>query len=393
MRNVVIVSAIRTAVGTFGGALKEYPAPELMGLTVREVVKQAGVDPEMIGDVIAGQCMARPDETPSGRLVALHAGLPVSVPGLTIHRNCASGMQSIIYGAQQIMLGDMDVVVAGGVEVMSRVPYVLNDARWGKRMQHGVMTDGIWAGLTDPWCGLVMGLTAENLAEKYDISREEQDEISVRSHNNAEAATKAGYFKDQILPVEIPQRKKDPIIFDTDEHFRPGMKIEQLQRLKPSFKEGGTVTAGNASGINDAAAAVVLMAEEKAKELGITPIARLRGYGTAGVEPELMGYGPVPATKQALERTGLKIEDMELIELNEAFAAQYLSCEKLLGLNRDITNVNGSGIGLGHPVGCTGTRIIVSLLYEMKRRGNSMGLATLCVGGGMGQASIWEMCE
>ncbi len=327
-----------------------------------------------------------------GRQAALHAGCPITVPGVTIHRNCASGMQAVIYAAQQIMLGDMDIAVGGGAEVMSRVPYMLYDARWGKRLQHGTMVDGVWEGLTDPWCGLIMGMTAENLAEKYDISREEQDEVALRSHNNAERATREGKFTEEILPVEIPQRKGDPLVFDKDEHFREGLTAADLAKLKPGFKKDGTVTAGNASGINDAAAALVLMSADKAKELGIQPIAKLRGYGLAGVEPELMGYGPVPATRQALERTGLKLEDLELIELNEAFAAQYLSCEKLLGLNREITNVNGSGIGLGHPVGCTGARIIVSLLHEMKRRGNSLGLATLCVGGGMGQASIWEMC-
>lgn len=392
MRNVVVASAVRTAIGTFGGTLKDIPSIDLMGMIVREAVKRAGVAPESVGDVIVGQCMQRTDESPSGRLAALKAGLPIEVPGLTIHRNCASAMQSVIYGAQQIMLGDMDVVVAGGVEVMSRVPYVLKDARWGKRLQHGVMSDGIWDGLTDPYCGLIMGLTAENLAEKYSISRQEQDEVAVRSHNNAENATVTGKFKEEIMPVEIPQRKGNPLVFDKDEHYRPGMTMDQLAKLKPSFKPDGTVTAGNASGINDAAAALVLVAEEKAKDLGVTPIARLKGYGTAGVEPELMGYGPVPATRQALQRAGLTLDDIELIELNEAFAAQYLACEKLLGLNRDITNVNGSGIALGHPVGCTGARIIVSLLHEMKKRGNRLGLATLCVGGGMGQTSIWEMC-
>ncbi|OQB43572.1 MAG: Acetyl-CoA acetyltransferase [Candidatus Hydrogenedentes bacterium ADurb.Bin179] len=392
MRNVVVASAVRTAIGTFGGTLRDYPSIDLMGLVVREAVARAGVAPETIGDVIVGQCMQRTDESPSGRLAALKAGLPIEVPGLTIHRNCASAMQSVIYGAQQIMLGDMDVVVAGGVEVMSRVPYVLKDARWGKRLQHGVMSDGIWDGLTDPYCGLIMGLTAENLAEKYSISREEQDEVALRSHNNAEKATLSGLFKEEIMPVEIPQKKGNPVVFDKDEHYRSGMTMDQLSKLKPSFKPDGTVTAGNASGINDAAAALVLVAEERANDLGVTPIARLRGYGLGAVEPELMGYGPVPATRQALKRTGLKLDDIELIELNEAFAAQYLACEKLLGLNRDITNVNGSGIALGHPVGCTGARIIVSLLHEMKRRGNRLGLATLCVGGGMGQATIWEMC-
>jgi len=391
MREVVAVSAVRTAIGTFGGALRDYPAPDLLALVIKEAVNRAGVAPEQVEDVIVGQCMQRMDEIVTGRLAGLKAGLPITVPGVTIHRNCASGMQSVIYAAQQIMLGDMDVVVAGGVEVMSRVPYTLNDARWGKRLQHGVMTDGIWEGLTDPWCGLIMGLTAENLAEKYNLTREEQDEVALRSHNNAEAATNEGRFKDEILPVEIPQRKGDPVIFDKDEHFRPGLTMDKLARLKPTFKKDGTVTPGNASGINDASAAMVLMAADKAAELGIAPIAKLRGHGLGAVEPELMGYGPVPATKQALERTGLKLEDIELIELNEAFAAQYLACEKLLGLNRDVTNVNGSGIALGHPVGCTGVRIIVSLFNEMKRRGNTIGLATLCVGGGMGQATIWEM--
>lgn len=391
MRQVVAVSAVRTAIGTFGGALKDYPAPDLMALVIKEALKRAGVAPEMIEDVIVGQCMQRMDEVVTGRLAGLKAGLPISVPGVTIHRNCSSAMQALIYGAQQIMLGDMDVVVTGGVEVMSRTPYTLNQARWGARLQHGVMSDGLWDALTDSYCGLIMGLTAENLAEKYHISREEQDIIALRSHNNAEAATTSGKFKEEIVPVEVPQRKGDPKIFDTDEHFRPGLTMDKLTRLKPSFKKGGTVTPGNASGINDGAAAILIMSEDKARELGVTPIAKLRGHGLGAVEPELMGYGPVPATKQALKRTGFKLEDMELIELNEAFAAQYLSCEKLLGLNRDITNVNGSGIALGHPVGCTGARIIVSLLHEMKRRGNSIGLATLCVGGGMGQASIWEM--
>jgi acetyl-CoA C-acetyltransferase len=391
MKDVVVVSAVRTAIGTFGGTLRDYPAPDLMGLVVKEALDRGKVPPGTVGDVIVGQCMQRTDEATLGRLAALKAGLSIEVPGVTIQRNCASGMQAVIYAAQQIMLGDMDVAVAGGVEVMSRTPYMLYQARWGARLQHGVMSDGLWDGLTDPWCGLIMGLTAENLAEKYGISREEQDEVALRSHNNAEIATRDGKFKDEILPVSLPQKKGDPVIFDKDEHFRPGLTMDQLKRLKPTFKKDGTVTAGNASGLNDAAAALVLMSAEKAKELGIEPIARLKGYGMGGVEPELMGYGPVPATKQALARTGLDIADIELIELNEAFAAQYISCERLLGLNREITNVNGSGVGLGHPVGCTGARIIVSLLHEMKRRGNNIGLATLCVGGGMGQTTIWEM--
>jgi len=391
MRDVYAVSAVRTAIGTFGGGLRDYPAPDLMALMVKESLNRANVAGEFVGDVIVGQCMQRMDEVVTGRLAALKAGLPITVPGVTIHRNCASAMQAVVYGAQQIMLGDMDVVVAGGVEVMSRTPYCLYQARWGARLQHGVMSDAIWDGLTDSYTGLIMGFTAENLAAKYSISRQEQDEVALRSHNNAEAAIRSGRFKEEILPVEIPAKKGAPVVFDTDEHVRMGMTMEQLAKLKPGFKKDGTVTAGNASGINDGASAMVLMSGDKVRELGVKPIAKLRGYGTAGVEPELMGYGPVPATRQALERTGLKLADMELIELNEAFAAQYIACEKLLGLNRDITNVNGSGIALGHPVGATGCRIIVSLLHEMRRRGKTLGLATLCVGGGMGMASIWEM--
>ncbi|MBW1642381.1 MAG: acetyl-CoA C-acetyltransferase [Deltaproteobacteria bacterium] len=391
MKEAVAVSAVRTAIGKFGGSLIDYPAPDLMGLIVKEAINRSGVSPELVEEVIVGECMQRTDELTTGRLAALKAGLSTSVPGFTVQRNCASAMQAIVQAAQQIMLGDMDAVIGGGVEVMSRIPYNLPSARWGQRLQHGAMTDGVWDGLTDAWSGLIMGMTAENLAEKYNISREEQDEIAVRSHNLAEAAIKEGKFKDEIMPVEIPKRKGDPDIFDTDEHYRPGLKIEDMAKLKPTFKKDGTVTAGNSSGINDGAAALLLMSMDKAKEIGATPIAKLLGYGVGGVEPELMGYGPVPATKQALERTGLKLEDMELIECNEAFAAQYLVCEKLLRFNREITNVNGSGIALGHPVGCTGARIIVTLFNEMKRRGANLGLATLCVGGGMGQASIWEM--
>jgi len=390
MKEAVVVSAVRTAVGTFGGSLRDYAAPDLMAVVIKEALNRAAVAPEQVDDVIIGQCMQRPDEAVSGRLAALKAGLPITVPGATIHRNCASAMQSVVYGAQQIMLGDMDIVVAGGVEVMSRTPYVLYQARWGARLQHGLMSDGIWDALTDSYTGLIMGLTAENLAEKYGITREEQDIIALRSHNNAEAATRSGRFSEEIVPVMIQQKKGEPIRFDKDEHFRPGTTMEQLAKLKPTFKKDGTVTPGNSSGINDGAAALVLMSADKACELGIAPLARLRGYGLAAVEPELMGYGPVPATQQALTRTGLTLDDIELVELNEAFAAQYLACEKLLGLNREITNVNGSGVGLGHPVGCTGARIIVTLLHEMRRRGNRLGLATLCVGGGMGMATIWE---
>ncbi len=390
MQNVVITSGVRTAIGTFGGSLKDYPAPDLAGLVIREAIQKSNVEPEAIGDVIIGQCMQRTDELPTGRLAALKAGLPIQVPGVTIQRNCASGMQAIVYAAQQIMLGDMDIAIAGGVEVMSRVPYTIDKARWGIRLQHATLADGIWDGLTDAWSGLIMGLTAENLAEKYNISREEQDIVALKSHNFAEKAIKEGKFKDEIIPVQIKGRKGNITIFEQDEHVRMGSTLEQLAALKPTFKKDGTVTAGNSSGINDAAAAVVVMSEKEAERRGLEPMGRLVAYGVAGVEPELMGYGPVPATKIALERAKMKLDDIELIELNEAFAAQYLTCEKLLNLNREITNVNGSGIALGHPVGCTGTRIVITLLNEMKRRNLKYGLATLCVGGGMGMATIWS---
>ncbi|HOV32721.1 MAG TPA: acetyl-CoA C-acetyltransferase [Candidatus Hydrogenedens sp.] len=390
MQNVVITSGVRTAIGTFGGSLKDYPAPDLAGLVIREAIQRSKVEPETIGDVIIGQCMQRTDELPTGRLAALKAGLPIQVPGVTIQRNCASGMQAIVYAAQQIMLGDMDIAIAGGVEVMSRVPYTIDKARWGIRLQHSTIADGIWDGLTDAWSGLIMGLTAENLAEKYNISREEQDIVALKSHNSAEKAIKEGRFKDEIIPVQIKGKKGSVTTFEQDEHVRMGSTLEQLAALKPIYKKDGTVTAGNASGINDAAAAVVLMGEKEAERRGLEPMGRLVAYGVAGVEPELMGYGPVPATKIALERAKIKLDDIELIELNEAFAAQYLACEKLLNLNREIINVNGSGIALGHPVGCTGTRIVITLLNEMKRRNLKYGLATLCVGGGMGMATIWS---
>ncbi|MBW1984127.1 MAG: acetyl-CoA C-acyltransferase [Deltaproteobacteria bacterium] len=287
------VSAVRTAIGKFGGSIIDHPAPDLMGLIVKEAINRSGVSPELVEEVIVGECMQRTDELTTGRLAALKAGLSTSVPGFTVQRNCASAMQAVVQAAQQIMLGDMDAVIGGGVEVMSRIPYNLPSARWGQRLQHGAMTDGVWDGLTDAWSGLIMGMTAENLAEKYNISREEQDEIAVRSHNLAEAAIKEGKFKDEIMPVEIPKRKGDPDIFDTDEHYRPGLKIEDMAKLKPTFKKDGTVTAGNSSGINDGAAALLLMSMDKAKEIGATPIAKLLGYGVGGVEPELMGQASI----------------------------------------------------------------------------------------------------
>jgi acetyl-CoA C-acetyltransferase len=390
MTDVCVVSAVRTAIGDFGGAFRDMSAVDLAATVIRESLNRAGVSPDQVDDVIFGCCLQKYNELTLGRLAGLKAGLPIHVPGVTIQRNCASGMQSIVYGAQMIHAGDAEIVVAGGVEAMSDGPYFIEGARWGLRLRPTTLKDSVWDGLTDAWSGLIMGMTAENLAEKYGISREEQDEIALRSHRNAEAAIKEGRFKEEIVPVEVPQRKGPPKVVDTDEHPRFGLTMEDLSKLPPVFKKDGTVTAGNASGINDAAAAVVLMTRKRAEELGLTPMARLVANAVAGVEPELMGYGPVPATHRALKRAGMELKDIQLIECNEAFAAQYLACERLIGWDRDIVNVNGSGIGLGHPVGATGCRIVVTLLHEMARRDLALGLATLCVGGGMGMATIWE---
>jgi acetyl-CoA C-acetyltransferase len=354
-------------------------------------VKRAGIDPGLIDDVMWGCCYQRTkDETNLARVASLKADIPVEVPAFTIHRTCTSAMQAVVSGTQAIKLGDASIVLAGGTESMSTVPYTLDGLRWGVRMNHVELRDAMWDGLTQLGTGLGMGMTAETLAEKYNVSREDQDELAYTSHMRAVAAIKEGKFKDEIMPLEIPQRKGDPKVFDTDEHPRADTTIEKLAKLKPVFKKDGTVTAGNASGMNDASAGVLIMSYQKAKELGIKPLAKIVSYGVAGVDPDIMGYGPVPATKKALDRAGLGLKDIELIEVNEAFAAQYLVVERELGLDRNITNVNGSGIALGHPVGCTGVRLIVTLLYEMKRRGAALGLATLCSGGGMGMTTIIE---
>jgi len=388
--SAVIVSAARTPIGDFGGAFKNVPALQLGTTVVEEVVRRAGgLQKEQVEEIIFGNCSQRSDEPNIARCIVLEAGFPVQTTGFTIQRQCSSAMQAIVSACQEITLGDAQIVVAGGVESMSSAPYVLKDARWGKRLQHGEMTDALWEMLTDPVHKIMMGETAERLAEKYDITREEQDEVAVRSNLKAIEAIDGGLFKEEIVPVTVRTRKGETVI-DTDEHPRRDVSLEKMAALKPVFRKEGTVTAGNSSGLNDGAAAVVVMSEKKARELGLKPLARVVSYAWAGVEPDLMGYGPVPATKKALEKAGMALDEMELIELNEAFAAQYLACEKLLGLNRDIVNVNGSGVGLGHPVGCTGARIVVTLLHEMARRGNKRGLATLCVGGGMGMAMILE---
>ncbi len=391
MRDVVIVGATRTAIGTFGGSLKNMTGTQLGVTAVKEALKRSGLeDWSQIGDVLIGNCFMRTDEINVARCIGLESGIPHTTPASTIQRQCASGMQATVFGAQKIMLGEDDIVVSGGVETMSRCPYVQYDMRWGARQFDRKMVDTLFEGLTDPLGGFLMGITAENLAEKYNITREEQDELAVLSQNRAEAAINQGWFKDEIVPVSIPQRKGDPKIFDTDEHPRLGATVEQLAKLRPAFKKDGTVTAGNASGINDGAAALVLCAEDKAKELGLKPLARIVGHALAAVEPELMGYGPVPAIQKLLAKTGKSKADVDLWEINEAFAAQYIAVEKLLELDRENTNVVGSGIALGHPVGATGARIIVTLLHQLQRMDKKLGVASLCVGGGMGKAIMIE---
>lgn len=387
--DVVFVSAVRTPVGDFGGSFRTVSSLELGRIAVEAAVRRADLAPEQIDEVIFGNCNQYTDEPNVARCIALTAGMPVETTGFTIQRQCASGMQAIVSGYQEIIFGDTDIVVAGGVESMSTAPYLLKDARWGKRLQHGEMTDSLWEMLMDPVYKVMMGETAERLADKYGITREAQDEIAYRSHINAVAAIDEGRFKEEIIPVTVKGRRGDKLV-DTDEHPRRDISMEVLAGLRPAFRKEGTVTAGNASGLNDGAAAVVLMTSGRAAELGLKPLGKIISYGWAGVEPDLMGYGPVPAVRKALKKAGMTLEQMELIELNEAFASQYLACEQLLELNRELVNVNGSGIALGHPVGCTGARIVVSLLYEMARRNLKTGLASLCVGGGMGMALIVE---
>jgi len=394
-RDAVIVAMGRSPIGDFGSSLSSLKAYQLAAQVITAVLDRSGIDPAILDDVILGDCCQAPYEANTARTAMLAAGIPDHVPAVTIQRQCSSAMQAMGQSCHQIWAGDGEVILAGGVESMSNAPYVLYKARWGARLQHQQMTDALWemlhSGSTelDP-PGYIMGQTAENLAQKYQISREEQDIIALRSHNNAEAAITGGKFKDEIIPITVPQRKGDPKIVDTDEHVRFGLKLEDLSRLRPVFKKDGTVTAGNSSGLNDGAAVCLLMSRAKAKELGLKPLARIIGFAAAGCDPAYMGWGPVPATEKLLKKTGVELKDIELIEVNEAFAAQYLAVERGLGLDREITNVNGSGVGLGHPTGCTGARIVITLLQEMKRRGNGLGLATLCVGGGMGMAMLVE---
>jgi acetyl-CoA C-acetyltransferase len=392
MQDVVIVAGVRTPIGDFGGALKGLMANQLASLVIDEVIKRAGVSKVEIDEVLLGNCLQRSDEPNIARCAALRAGLPITTTGVTIQRQCSSGMEAIVSGYRQIAMGDADIIIAGGTESMSNAVYALKNARWGQRITHSQMTDTLWELLTDPDQNILMGETAERLVDKYDISREEQDEIALRSHRLAINAIDEGRFAQEIVSVPIPSRKGEKLVVLQDEHPRRELTMNDLAKLKPAFRDKGTVTAGNASGLNDGASALVLMSESKANSLGIKPLARIVGSAKAGVEPDLMGYGPVPAVKKLLKKTGLNLGDIGLIELNEAFAGQYLACEKLLELNRNIVNVNGSGVGLGHPVGSTGARLVVTLLHEMIRRDVKKGLATLCVGGGMGKAIIIEKC-
>lgn len=390
MKEVVIVSACRTALGSFGGTLKDIPAVDLGAIVVKEAINRAGIKPEQVDEVIFGNVLQAGLGQNVARQVALKAGLPIESTAYTINIVCASGLKSVALAASTIKAGDADVIVCGGTENMSAAPYAVPTARWGARMNNVQMIDvAVNDGLWDVMNNMHMGMTAENVAEQYGLTREMQDEFAVRSQNRAEAAVTSGRFKDEIVPIEIPQRKGDPIIFDTDEFVKFGTTIEKVSKLKPAFKkDGGTVTAANASGINDGAAAFVVMSKEKADELGLKPIATIASYATGGVDPKVMGIGPVPAVKKALAKAELEVKDLELVESNEAFASQSLAVARDLGFNMDITNVNGGAIAIGHPIGSSGARILVTLLHEMQKRDAKTGLATLCIGGGQGQALI-----
>ncbi len=389
-REVVVLSGVRTAIGRFGGSLKDHPPSELAAAVVREAVRRARVEPDEIGHVAFGHVInTDPHDMYIARVAAIKGGLPVETPALTVNRLCGSGLQAIVSAAQIIKEGDADAAVAGGAECMSRSPYWLPALRWGQRMNDATAIDAMVAALSDPFDDCHMGVTAENVAAKWGITRQAQDELAVESHRRAARAIAQGYFKDQVLPIEI-KVKGGTVLFDTDEQVRSDTSLEALAKLKPVFREGGTVTAGNASGINDAAAAVVLMERRQAETRGLKPLARLLDYSYAGVEPRYMGVGPVPAVRRVLERTGLAVADLDVIELNEAFAAQALAVMRDLELPPERTNPNGSGISLGHPIGATGAILTVKAIYELLRTGGRYALVTMCIGGGQGIASIFE---
>ena len=391
MRNVVIASAARTAVGSFGGALKGLSAVELGTIAAKEAIKRAGIKPEDIQEVVLGNVLQAGLGQNPARQITLNAGIPISVPAMTLNKVCGSGLRTVSLAAQMIKAGDVDIVLAGGAESMSNAPFLLPKMRWGARMNDtNVVDEMIKDGLWDAFNDYHMGITAENVAEQFGISRQEQDELAVNSQNRAENAIKNGYFKEEIVPIELKDRKGNVTIFDTDEYVRMGQTMDAAAKLKPAFKKDGTVTAGNASGINDGAACLVIMSEEKANELGIKPLAKIVSYASAGVDPKIMGTGPIPSSKMAMEKAGLTAADIDLVEANEAFASQAFEVVKELGFSMDKVNVNGGTIAIGHPIGASGARILTTLLYEMKRRDVKKGLATLCIGGGMGTALIVE---
>ncbi len=391
MREVVIASAVRTAVGSFGGSLKDVSAVDLGAIVIKEALNRSGVKPEMVDEVVMGNVLQAGLGQNPARQASVKSGIPVEVSSFSINKVCGSGLRAVSLAFQMVLSGCSDIIVAGGMENMSRAPYLLNNARWGQRMGDGklvdeMITDGLW----DAFNEYHMGITAENVAEKWGITREMQDEFALKSQLRAEKAVKEGRFKDEIVPVSIPQKKGEPKVFDIDEFPRFGATIEGLAKLKPAFKKDGTVTAGNASGINDGAAAFVIMSAEKAVELGIKPLAKIISFGSKGVDPSIMGYGPVPSTKEALKRANLTIDDIDLIEANEAFAAQCLAVAKDLEFDMNKVNVNGGAIAMGHPIGGSGARILVTLIHEMIKRDAKKGLATLCIGGGQGTAIVIE---
>ena len=392
MTDVVIVSAARTAVGKFNGSLTSVSAPELGAVAIACALQRAKVDPALVSEVLMGNVLAAGLGQNPARIASIKAGLPISVPAMTLNRVCGSGLQAIATAANGIIAGDSDIVVAGGQENMSATPHLINGSREGFKMGDAKIVDSmIVDGLWDVYNQYHMGVTAENVAKEYNISREEQDAFAVGSQNKAEAAQKAGKFKDEIVGVPVPQRKGPPVIFDTDEYIRYGATLEAMAALKPAFAKDGTVTAGNSSGLNDGAAAVVVMSAARAKELGLKPLARIVAYAAAGIDPKIMGMGPAPASHRCLQRAGWKVEDIDLLEINEAFAAQSCAVHHEMGWDLAKVNVNGGAIAIGHPIGASGCRILVTLLYEMQRRDAKKGLAALCIGGGMGIAMAVEL--
>lgn len=390
LKEVVIVSGVRTAIGTMGGSLKDIHQSDLAGMVIKEAVKRAGIEANLVDEAIVGNVGQVAESGFIGRMCALKGGLPLETTAYSVNRQCGSGLQAVVDGMLEIQTGNAEIVVACGTENMSQLPYYVKGARFGYKMGHGVFEDGLIDILTWPMGPFHNGMTAENVAEKYHITREEQDEFTLLSQEKAIKAIDEGKFKEEILPIEISLGKGKTAVFDTDEHPRRGLTLEKLSKLKTVFKKDGTVTAANASGINDGAAAVVLMTREKAEQLGIKPILAIKGYAVAGNEPELMGFAPALSTKKLLKKLNLKVEDIDLIELNEAFASQSVAVIKDLGLDIDKVNVNGGAIALGHPVGATGAILPVKLMYEMKRRNAKLSLATMCIGGGQGISMIFE---